>query len=115
MLGSILKILATLFGWLTSPEHRKAQEKARKEDAVQEVRKGDAKAVNKRLDDLLKVVIVSAALALPGCVSCWQKAPAVDQAVSETEASPLVVGGVKGWFVPNPLMERIMAKLEETR
>ena len=113
MVKAILDILATLLRWVFDPA-RKKESLQRQEDATAAaVRGGDAKTVNARLNKLLGLTLV---VCLAGCattVDLPRPAVAAPTPPSQVEATPIVYAGVRGWFLPDPLMERIMRKLEE--
>ena len=106
IINQILRLLANK----TEPENRKRDHaekvEAKVEQAVKASRQKDAAKVNSILRSrwFKSVAIFAACSALQGCVSTQPM-----MIVPNAEAVlPLDYNGVPGWFVPQPIFERMM-------
>jgi len=127
--GSVIAAVATAvagyFGWKNSKvgQRRAAESDAKKagqerQDAERsidnDVYKGDKDAVNTRLSNIAKVVIIAATLA--GVTGCWTLRPPPVYVPGDRVCYPETNSlGVAGWFVPNATFSQLLKSAQRAQ
>lgn len=125
-LTSVLNAVASfgtgIMDYINSPERRRRREAARlaKEQAVSAakadgvsaaVHQGDANKVNEAVGTLLPCVFAALLLVGSGC----RTAAVITYVPADRKVTPMELDGVKGWHVPNPVMDDFLKAAQELR
>jgi hypothetical protein len=106
---AILEILAALAKWFFGDRQQEKRAEAKRQDAAQEaveaVKRKDADKVNAILHSKLCLTLIG----IVAMTSCTTLQPVY---ISESDkVFPVVIEGKSGWFVPDPVFEKIMQKI----